>query len=430
MEFGQLPAEGDAAVPAKGGGQLVQGGPQPVGRLVEEDGPPLPLQRGQTPAAQPALGGQKALKHPAGGVLPRDGQGGDAGRRPRHRSDGDAPGQRVPDDDRAGVGDAGHPRVGAEGAALPCLDPAEDALPPAQGVLVVADHGFFQAQMVQKPHGDPGVLGGDEIRRPQRGGGPGGHVLQVADGGGDDIERSGHKIPPVTVRPGGPARTGRPRRRPEYPAPGGGRCGGFSALPPERARAPPPPGCGRKPAAWAPGGVPAGWPAPRPAARGGGRGSACPRPAAGGRRRHRRPPGCTGPRGGRRPGRGRGSGARRQNRAGCRRPGRTGRPRRGRASSCAGRRRPGGCARCPGRRRPGPAGRWPPAGSPGPGRGRGGPCRAIPAPPPRSPSTGRRPGPPGGGGQSGPAAARRCQTGGRGCSRCWSYYTKFRMNIP
>ena len=212
VELGQLPAEGDAAVPAKGGGQFVQSGPQPVGRLVEDDGPHLPVQGGQPLAAQPALGGQKALEHPAGGVLSRDGQGGDAGRRPRHRGDGDAAGQRVPDDDRAGVGDAGHPGVGAEGAALPCLDPAEDALAPAKGVLVVADHGLFQAQMVQKPHGDPGVLGGDKIRRPKRSGGPRGHVLQVADGGGDDVKRSGHRFPPVKISPGGPARTGRPLR--------------------------------------------------------------------------------------------------------------------------------------------------------------------------------------------------------------------------
>ena len=212
VELGQLPAEGDAAVPAKGGGQLVEGGPQPVGRFVKDDGPHLPLQGGQPFAAQPALGGQKALKDPAGGILPRDGQGGDAGRRPRHRGDRDAAGQRVPDDDRAGVGDAGHPGVGAEGAALPRLDPAEDALAPAEGVLVVADHRLFQTQMVEQPHGDPGVLGGDKIRRPKDRGGPGGHVLQVADGGGDDIERSGHKVPPVKIKPENPARTARPPR--------------------------------------------------------------------------------------------------------------------------------------------------------------------------------------------------------------------------
>src|SRR5699024_628491 len=40
LEFWQPPAKGGAAGPRKGGGQLDQGGPQPVGRLVEEDGPP------------------------------------------------------------------------------------------------------------------------------------------------------------------------------------------------------------------------------------------------------------------------------------------------------------------------------------------------------------------------------------------------------
>ena len=60
------PAEGDAAFPAKGGGQLVQGGPQPVGRFVKDDGARLPFQGGQPFAAQTAFGGQETPQRPSG----------------------------------------------------------------------------------------------------------------------------------------------------------------------------------------------------------------------------------------------------------------------------------------------------------------------------------------------------------------------------
>ena len=210
VQFGQLPAEGDAAFPAKGGGQLVQGGPQPVGRFVKDDGARLPFQGGQPFAAQTAFGGQEPLKDPAGGVLARHGQSGDAGRGPRHRRDGDPPGQGVPDDDRPGVRDAGHPRIRTQGAILPRFDPAQDALAPVQSVLVVADHRLFQPQMVEQTHGDPGVLGGDKVCRPKSRCRPRGHIFQIADGGGDDVQRSGHNT--SSVSPRGLVHIVRPRR--------------------------------------------------------------------------------------------------------------------------------------------------------------------------------------------------------------------------
>ena len=45
---------------------------------------------------------------------------------------------------------------------------AQDALTLLQGVLIVADHGLFQAQKVEQLHGHAGVLGGNEIRRAER----------------------------------------------------------------------------------------------------------------------------------------------------------------------------------------------------------------------------------------------------------------------
>ena len=187
VELGQLPAEGDAPVLAKGGGQVVQRGAQFVGCLVKDDGPLLAQQLGQTLLFLLPVHGQKALKHPAGGVLPRDGQCRDAGRGGRHGHYFDAPGQRVPHDDLARVGDAGHSGVRAEGAVLPRLDAAEDALAFLEGVLIVADHGLFQAQKVEQLHGHAGVLGGNEIRRAERCRHPGRHVLQIADGSCHDV---------------------------------------------------------------------------------------------------------------------------------------------------------------------------------------------------------------------------------------------------
>ena len=102
------------------------------------------------------------------------------------------PGQCVPHDDLARVGDAGHTGVGAEGAALARLDAAQDAFALLQCVFVVADHRLFQAQIVQQPHGHAGVLGGHEVRRAKSGGDAGRHIIKVADGGCDDIKSTGH----------------------------------------------------------------------------------------------------------------------------------------------------------------------------------------------------------------------------------------------
>ena len=111
VELGQLPAQGDAALRAKGGGQVVQGGAQLVGCFVKDHGALFVQKIGQPFPFLLAVHRQKALEHPAGGVLPRNRQRRDTGRGGGHRHDLDAAGQRIPDDDLAGVGDAGHSGV-------------------------------------------------------------------------------------------------------------------------------------------------------------------------------------------------------------------------------------------------------------------------------------------------------------------------------
>ena len=139
---------------------------------------------------------QKALEYPAGGVLPGHGQCCDAGRGCRHRHHLDAAGQSVPHDHLTGVGNAGHARIGAQRTALPCLNALQNGLALLQSVLVVADHGLFQAQKVQQLHGHAGVLGGNEVCRAKGGGHPGRHVVQVADGGCHDVKSSCHSYLP------------------------------------------------------------------------------------------------------------------------------------------------------------------------------------------------------------------------------------------
>ena len=111
MQLGQFPAEGDAPLGAKSRREVVQRGAQLVGRFVEDDRPLLALQLGQPLPLLLFVHGQEPLEHPAGGILAGDCQRRDAGRCGRHRHHPDAPRQRIPHDDLAGVGDAGHPGV-------------------------------------------------------------------------------------------------------------------------------------------------------------------------------------------------------------------------------------------------------------------------------------------------------------------------------
>ena len=197
MELGQLPAQGDAAVGTESAGQIVQRGAQLVGRFVKDGGALFLQKRSKAFLFLLAVHGQKALEHPAGGVLPGHGQRCDAGGSRRHRHYLDAPGQCVPHDHLARVGDAGHARITAQCAALARLNAAQDALTLLQGVLIVADHGLFQAQKVQQLHGHTGVLGGNKVCRAKGGRYARRHIVQIADGRCHDIKSSCHSLPPI-----------------------------------------------------------------------------------------------------------------------------------------------------------------------------------------------------------------------------------------
>ena len=87
------------------------------------------------------------------------------------------------------VADAGHPRIGDDGAAFPSLDPPQNLLPPfPKIVLVVAYQRFLDAKVIQQLHADPGILGGDKIHRLQHLPPPGTHIPQVANGGAHNIQ--------------------------------------------------------------------------------------------------------------------------------------------------------------------------------------------------------------------------------------------------
>ena len=86
------------------------------------------------------------------------------------------------------VRDGRHSRVGDQGAGLPLLNAVADNLSPLVFVVLkIADHGLFNAKMIQQLQGDPGVFGGDEVRLGQSLLSPGGKVSQIPN-------RSPHNI--------------------------------------------------------------------------------------------------------------------------------------------------------------------------------------------------------------------------------------------
>ena len=72
---------------------------------------------------------------------------------------------------------------------MPVLEAPDQLRPPGRLVVgVVADQRRADTVMAQELPGVPGVLRGDEVRLFQDPKAPEGDVLQVADGGGDDVE--------------------------------------------------------------------------------------------------------------------------------------------------------------------------------------------------------------------------------------------------
>ena len=187
MQLGQLTAERDRAVRTEGSGQVVQRAAQLVRGLVEDHRAGLVLQKGQPFAAVPLGDGQKALEHKAGRGLAAGRQRCDAGRCRRDGHDPDAALVGLADDLLAGVADAGHTGIAAQGAILPGLDAVQDGLAVVERVLIVADHRLFEAQMVEQPQRDAGVLSRDEVRQAEGSRHTRRHVIQIADRRGDKI---------------------------------------------------------------------------------------------------------------------------------------------------------------------------------------------------------------------------------------------------
>ncbi len=61
-------------------------------------------------------------------------------------------------------------------------------------VIEVGGQVAGDAEMVQEPAGVTGILGGDEVRLLQNPHRPEGHILQVPDGGGDDVQYSSRQF--------------------------------------------------------------------------------------------------------------------------------------------------------------------------------------------------------------------------------------------
>ncbi len=81
--------------------------------------------------------------------------------------------------------------VAHQGHGFPAGEPPDQLRPPGCLVVgVVADERRPDPEVAQKLAGVAGVLRGDEVHLFQHPQGPQGDVLQVADGGGDDVERA------------------------------------------------------------------------------------------------------------------------------------------------------------------------------------------------------------------------------------------------
>ena len=143
MQLGQLPAQGNGALRAKGGAQVVQCSAQLVGGLIKNHGAGLPLQKFQPLAALLFGHRQKALKHKPGGILPRNRQRRHAGTGTRHRRYRNAAGNGVFHDLLTGVADAGHTGVRAERAALPRFNAVQNCRAMVQRMLIIAHHRLF-----------------------------------------------------------------------------------------------------------------------------------------------------------------------------------------------------------------------------------------------------------------------------------------------
>jgi hypothetical protein len=139
-----------------------------------------------------AFGGQKAQEAKAlgDGVAGHAHGGGDAaGARQGHH--GEAGGLGGLHEVGAGVGDGGGAGIADVGDALAGLHEFDQGLGAADFVVLVQGHeALVHAQVAQEAAGDAGVFTGHDIGQGEGLDGAQGDVGQVADGGGDEVERA------------------------------------------------------------------------------------------------------------------------------------------------------------------------------------------------------------------------------------------------
>ena len=187
VELGELAADGDSAV-AEGGQQVVQGLAEAMWGLEGHEGVLFPGQRleGRTPF--PGLPGQEAEEEEAVGGQARYDQGRRDGGGAGDSHDRDACGRGRSDQLVARIADEGHAGVGDQGnCAVPQGCQEGGQLAGGVGVVEAGDRGV-DIVAGEELAGRASVLGGDEAGLAQDAQGPQGHVLQVADWGGDDVE--------------------------------------------------------------------------------------------------------------------------------------------------------------------------------------------------------------------------------------------------
>ena len=165
-ELTKLPAQADGPVRAEGLQQILQGGGQLVGGFIEDHGPLLLFETLQMLPAALLGGGQEALEAEPPGGLAGNAESGDGGTGAGNGTDLDSGSHALLDQILAGIGNGGTACIGDLGAGLTGQDPLYDLITfDSLVVLIVAHKAFFNAQVVQKLQGHPGILSGDEIHR-------------------------------------------------------------------------------------------------------------------------------------------------------------------------------------------------------------------------------------------------------------------------
>jgi len=194
VQLAQLAPDGDRAV-AQHVQHGLERGRQPVGAFVGDQGAGLARQGRQRGAQRLLAARQEADEQEAVGRQAGRDQGRHHGGRAGQRDDRNLARQRLADQLVAGIGDARHARVGDE-RHVPGGQRVEHRVELGQLiVLVIAGHRRGDRVVVEQHARGARVLGGDQAglaqnpQRAQR------DIFQVADGGGNDIQR-GHASDP------------------------------------------------------------------------------------------------------------------------------------------------------------------------------------------------------------------------------------------